>query len=232
MNFSIIIPVYNMWPLVHQRLMELRQRVPPNCAEIIIVDDCSPEDFKKPLGYWQNAFAREDLPIRYLRNETNLGFGSTCNQGALLARGDVLAFLSTDVMVSGDFITPAHQILTEKPTALIGGQLIDWPAGWNEIEIDGKKTVIPYLGGWLILCKRETWEDLGGFDPIYAPYDYEDVDLSTTAYFKGIPLVPLNLPFLKHMSGATISTLNVDRMKTTQQNREKYIQKWRSKLSE
>ena len=57
--------------------------------------------------------------------------------------------------------------------------------------------------------------------PIIWSFDYEDLDISTTALYKGYELVALNLPYLKHMSGATIATLKVDRMAITTKNKEK-----------
>ena len=108
--------------------------------------------------------------------------------------------------------------------------MVDWPAGWNEFSVNGSKIVIPYLGGWLLACTKDAWVDLGGFDPLYGRFDYEDLDISTTALYKGYELVALNLPYLKHMSGATIATLKVDRMAITTKNKEKYIAKWQDRL--
>ena len=67
---------------------------------------------------------------------------------------------------------------------------------------------------------------MGGFDPRFGIFDYEDMDLSTTAHLLGIPLVALKTPYLHHISGATIQGLAVDRHSQTIKNREIYHRKW------
>src|SRR3990167_5648625 len=110
MKTTIVIPMFNMWQLTHARLMDLYNFAPRGC-EIVIVDDASTEkDCQTGLAWWQKA-AREDLPIRYKRNEENMGFGQSCNIGAWYVRGDALVFLSNDVIVRGDFITQIREIL-------------------------------------------------------------------------------------------------------------------------
>ena len=46
----------------------------------------------------------------------------------------------------------------------------------------------------------------------------------------GYNIVGLNSNRVQHLSGKTISSLNVDRMEITKHNREKFIAKWLDKL--
>lgn len=225
---SIIVPFFNMWSLTHSRMMELYKYAPQDC-EILLMDDCSTEnDCAGGIAFWQKA-ARHT--VRYKRMEENQGFLKTSNYGMKIAKGDIKILLSNDVVMSGDFITPIQNILKEKPTALVGSRLIWWYSGWNAIIVQGKKMVMPYLEGWLLACTAKTWDELGGFDPRYAPYDYEDVDLSAAATKQGRELIPLNSPHLQHISGATISKVNPHRQEITENNKVKFQSKW-SKLLE
>ena len=189
------------------------------------MDDASGDiDAQTGVTWWKKSF---DHNIRYKRNKENLGFGGNCNAGAEIAEGEILVFLSNDVIIRGDFLTPIKDILTEgNPEALVGGQIIDWAGGWNEINYNGSKRFIPYLAGWLLACRKETWKELGGFDPRYGVYDYEDVDLSTTAISKGIPLIVTDSSHLQHLSGATIASMKVDRRSQTLKNQKIYHEKW------
>ena len=227
-NVSIILPFFNRWDLTHARLYELVQHVPLGNVEIILMDDASTEpDCQSGVAWWQKNSLHN---IRYKRNEKNLGFGGNCNEGARAATGDILVFLSNDVIIRGNFLASLVRILAEKtPHALVGGQLIDWAGGWNEIEYNGGVSVVPYLAGWLLACTRETWKLLGGFDPRFGVFDYEDMDLCTTAHILGTPLIPLNSPDLDHLSGATIRTLAMDRYSQTMKNKDVYHQKWQGK---
>lgn len=229
---SIIIPMYNRWDLTHQRLMEIYKNIPLDDLEIVLVDDCSPEEaeIKGGVRFWQQEIMK--FPVRYYRNKVNKGFGGTCNNGARLAYGDILVFLSNDVIVRGDFISEICKIISLSPGLLVGGEVVDWNGGWNEVIYNGHPSFIPYCNGWLLACHKDVWAKLGGFDPIYGRFDYEDVDLSTTAHYLGIPLKSLNSPYVAHIGGQTISSLNVDRLAQTNANRELWLQKWSDKLPE
>ena len=228
---SVVISSYGRWDLTHCRLAELWAHAPED-TEIIVIDDAHPShDTERGVSWWQTANMRHE--IVFSRNEKNLGFGGSMNLGASLAHGEHIILLSNDVVCRGDFVTEIVKRLRANPKSLVGGQLIDWPAGWNEIPLngDGKKVVIPYLGGWLIGCTKSAWDELGGFDPLYGRFDFEDMDFSLNALEKGYELIPLHLPqMLTHLSGATISTLQLDRQAMTIANRQKFIEKWSAKL--
>lgn len=223
-KLSIIIPMYNRMDLTHQRLMEIYKFAPQE-VEIIVIDDCSTEpDVKGTLGWWQKDGARH--PLRYYRNPENLGFGGSLNNGAKLAKGNLLVFLSNDVILYGDIFSEIETLIGQDDTMLVAGRIVDFPGGWNEFDIDGDHLVVPYAEGWLLACTRGAWKMLGGFDPRYSKFDYEDVDLSTRAMELGMSLVALNSPMLLHLSGQTIATLGVDRPAITTGNRKIYLEKW------
>ena len=222
---SIIIPFFNRWDLTHARLYELSQHIPLRDTEIILMDDASTElDCQAGVTWWQKNSRHN---IRYKRNKENLGFGGNCNEGAREATGDVLIFLSNDVIIRGDFLSPLITLLAEENgPALAGVQLVDWAGGWNEIPRNGGISIVPYLAGWLLACTRTTWDLLGGFDPRFGLFDYEDMDLCTTAHLLGIPLVVLKTSYLYHLSGVTIQGLAMDRYSQTMKNKEIYHRKW------
>lgn len=228
---SIVLPFYNRYDLVHKRLYEFWTYLPKDDLEIILINDASTEerDYEGNIGWWQKKVS-PPLPIRYHVNPKNLGFGGSMNLGAEHAKGDVLVFFSDDVIVSGNFISELLPLLQNDGNLLVGNQSIDWAAGWNEFDIDGKHIVIPYLAGYFLACTKATWKKLGGFDPLYGRFDYEDVDLSTTALSLGYNLVVLNSKYLQHLGGVSIASLNVDRMNMTRRNRELYIAKWEHDL--
>jgi len=228
-SMSIIIPFYGKWELTHSRLMELYKYAPDYC-EIVLVDDASTdEDCARGIAWWQKAnFIRHK--IRYYRNKENLGFGGSHNNGAKLAKGNIFVFLSNDVVVSANIFDDITNLIGSDNKMLLGGRIVDWKAGWNEFDVDGKHIVIPYAEGWLLACTKEAWKSLGGFDDLYGKYDYEDVDLSTKAISLGYNIAGLNSKQVHHLSGRTISSLHVDRMKITEHNRDKFIAKWLDKL--
>lgn len=231
MNVSIIIPFKDAWHHTHQMLMDLFKSGQGK-YEIILVNDASTEpEVHKGLKWWRDVNV---LPFKVANREVNGGFGEAMNYGVSKSTGDVVILLSNDVRIYSQTYDLGHAVssrLEKNPKSLVGGQIVDWKAGWNEFG----DLVIPYLYGWLISCTREVWDDLGGFDPIYAPYDYEDIDLCTTAMLKGYNLTVLNSPYLHHISGGTINTdpeASAKRLEHTKSNREKFIQKWQARFPE
>jgi len=229
-RISVIIPFFNRWDLTHARLMEIHKFFPDG-VEVILINDASTEtDCDGGVAFWQKADIRQR--IRYTKNKENLGFGRSMNKGAKMAKGNILIFLSNDVIMNnGYFMKEIQAKILENEDSLIGGRIVYWPGGWNEFPYKGHNLVIPYCEGWLLACTKKVWDNLGGFDPRYGNYDYEDVDLSTTATLLGYKLVGLNSPHLRHLGGATVR-YDENRMKNTRKNREIYIEKWQDRFDE
>lgn len=221
MKVSIILPFYNQWILTHKRMFEIYKHAPEYC-EVVLINDASPtKDCEAGAAWWQKQAGKHK--ILYYKNPKNLGFGGSMNKGAEIATGDILVFLSNDVIIRGDVFSAIVEKIQQSENILIGGQVLSYDTGWNVVEGRG---AVPYCAGWLIACTRDVWDRLGGFDPIYSPYDYDDIDLSTTAQFLGIKLVALNSPFLHHLSGVTIRSTGADRLSVTQKHRILWLSKW------
>jgi len=221
-------PFYNKWELTHARLMEFYQRVPRELIqEIILVDDCSTEDVTDGVKWWKNL---DHHKIRYGKNKTNLGFGGAMNVGAKQAEGDVVVLFSNDVVIRGNFVSEIHACLAEDNKRLVGGEVIYYPGGWNEFDINGRRFVVPYANGWLLACTKKAWDEVGGFALEYGKFDYEDIDLSTKFQSLGYNVVGLNSRNVHHLGAATIKTLGVDRRNITEENRKIYIAKWADRL--
>ena len=222
-SVSIIIPFYNNWELTHQRMMELHTYIPFQ-VEIILVDDCSTdENIAGGMGWWKTQSKHRVICIK---NKKNLGFGGAFNKGCQRASEDVYVLLSNDVQVSGDFVSLILEKLKKDEKTLIGGQVLYHDTGWNVLNINGKPKLFPYAMGWLLACTKEAWKDLGGFDQIYEKFDYEDVDLSTTAIHKGYKLVALDYRRLRHFSALTVRKYYPDREAYTMKNQKRFIKKW------
>ena len=224
-RFSIIIPYYNRWDLTHARMSEIYGHLYSD-IEVILVNDASPElDCRSGAGFWQKGL--NVFPIKYVENPQNLGFGGSNNRGAKAATGDILVFLSNDVVISGNFLPQIEKIIAEKDgKVIVGGRVLYEDTGWNTLMIKGKKSIVCYPEGWLIAVTPAMWESIGGFDPIYSPYDYEDVDLGAWATYNNVPLVGLNSAYLHHLSGQTIYKVNPERQKVTIAHRKLFEDKW------
>lgn len=216
MKVSFVIPIYNHFELVNQLLVDIMEHTRPD--EIIVVDDYS-KDIATLDGLQWWAL---NLGVKVIRPIENLGFLRAANYGMSKANGDILCLISSDVRIEDDLTQLVKDIISYNPTRLIGGVVYEGSTGWNCFD-NGK--IFPYAEGWLLACTRVAWREFGGFDERYAPCDFEDVDLSTTAISKGYTLYGIFSPKIRHLGAKTMGYTE-DRMKVTEQNREKFREKW------
>lgn len=225
-NVHIVIPTYNNWQLTHKLLWDLYKHERENISTVLVIDNGSQdEEVQQGLKWW---IKENMLPVFKKDILENIGFLLASNEGLKVCEklpdDDVVILISNDVQIFSKFITDTKRVLEENPKSLIGGILYDRDTGWNTF---GSRT-FPYLEGWYIAASVAGWRDLGYFDPLYAPNDFEDIDLSTTAVIKGYQLVPLNNPGIKHLGGQTLGYTPA-RAELTRINQKKFEGKWLTK---
>lgn len=227
MNTFVIIPMFNHYNLTHKCLYDVYQYTPID-TQVVVIDDASTvTESSGGIKWWQDGPLKDRL--RYFRNPTNLGFGGALNKGAKIAinnGADVICLLSNDVLVYGDFVTDVVTKIERTKNILIGGEIVDFYSGWN--DIDG--TFAPYNNGWFIACHTDIWQKIGGFDPQLSPFDAEDLDISVTALSLGIGLVAMPPKMFRHLGGQTIKDLGIDRQEITKVNIAKFKAKWTGKV--
>lgn len=220
MSVSIVIPHYNRWELTHALLSDLYRHERGNIDEIVLVNNGG-IDVPEIAGgeqYWIDMFA-EYCPVWVIPRKTNVGFLLAANLGLQEAAGTIKVLISNDVRIKGKFVQSLQGVLG--PRTLVGQKLYLTSTGWNNFE--GR--IFPYLEGFFLAAHSGSWEELGYFDTVFVPSDFEDVSLSTMALSLGYQLIPLNLPHIEH-SGAGTLGYNPEREKITQANKEKFRIKW------
>lgn len=88
---SVIIPTYNRAEMVCRCVQSVLEQKDVS-FEVIVIDDCSPDDTGKKIA---DNFGN-DARVRYSRNATNKQLGGSRNVGAALATGKYLLFLDDD----------------------------------------------------------------------------------------------------------------------------------------
>lgn len=217
-RFSLVIPTYNHYDLLHSLLFQIYQ----NCksvTEVIVVNDRSTDvDYYDGLSWWnENGM----LPLNILDMYKNGGFILSSNMGLQKATGDVICLLSSDVKVGSDISITIPAMLQANPKCLVGGRLLDWDTGWNRFG----NTIYPYLEGWLLAATKQGWKELGYLDEDLVPNDFEDVSLSTRALSLDYTLVPLNDDRIVHLGGQTIG-YSPERETVTKRNQEIFRKKY------
>jgi GT2 family glycosyltransferase len=223
MKTTVITPVWNRADLTGRFLIQNWLHLRDNTnVDWIIVDNGSTDGTKALL---RRQTGQPDRRLTVVSLPTNVGFSGGNNAGVDEATGDIMIFLSNDVQVRGDYITPLVRAISAEPDALYGAELLGHDTGWNKFIENGRPIVIPYLTGWCIACARTLWVEIGPWDQLFNPCDYEDIDLSYRATKANKSLVPVRLP-LHHDSGQSAARLSGGRLPVTMESQRRFMSKW------
>ena len=99
---SIVVPTYNQTELLKLLLASFDRMDVPMPLEVLVVDDCSPDDTGVVMRAWMEQ--PHAFETRYLRLEQNGGPGVARTRGAQEARGRIVAYTDSDCIVEKDWI--------------------------------------------------------------------------------------------------------------------------------
>lgn len=189
---SVIIPGYGQVDHTLNCLASIAEHPPRSEFEIIVVEDASNDPRIVEL--------RKVSGIKLIENRKNLGFLRSCNSAARTAAGEYLHFLNNDTILAPGAIDELVEFAERTPDAgLVGSRLLypdgrlqeaggivwDDASAWNYGRFDhpGKPEYqyvrqADYISGASILIPHGVWEQLGGFDEIYAPAYCENSDFA------------------------------------------------------
>ena len=99
-RISVIIPTFNRAEMVCRCVQSVLATDWPS-YEVIVVDDCSPDDTGKLIF---EHFGKNEH-VKYFRNAKNKQLGGSRNVGASMATGEYLLFLDDDNLILPDMIS-------------------------------------------------------------------------------------------------------------------------------
>ena len=216
MKIEVIIPNYNGASLVKKNLPAVLSAVAhhKDCL-VTIVDDASSDEDKIELSAYINQIKKESkIPVQLLGHEKNLGFSSNVDSAAFLSDADIIILLNTDVAPEKGFLEPLLSHFTDENvfgvacmdksiegnnTVLRGRGVAHWARGFLQHgrgEVDKVDTF--WLSGGSCAIRTELFKKLGGLDPLYNPFYWEDIDLSYRAQKAGYKLIFDNRSVVEH----------------------------------
>ncbi|RYY94326.1 MAG: glycosyltransferase, partial [Comamonadaceae bacterium] len=242
---SIVIPVFGAFAHTLACLRAIAAYPPASPFEVVVVDDASPDD--------SLACLRAIDGVRVHARTENGGFIAACNDGASLARGDVLVFLNNDTVPQPGWLDALLDTFAAHPDAgLVGAKLL-YPdgrlqeaggvvfadgSGWNYGRFDDPADCryaylrdADYVSGAAIAIPRTLFERLGGFDARYAPAYYEDTDLAFAVRAAGLRVLVQPASVVVHDEGTSAGTdINVGPKAAQVRNQAVFAAKWHAAL--
>ncbi len=215
MKISIIIPNYNSGDILINNLPSI---LSTGADEIIIVDDKSTDKSVEIIKNYVSSTDNRDN-VKILENERNLGFSSTVDKGVEAASGDIVVLLNTDVLPEKDFLGALiihfddpkvfavgcmDKSVEKSGTILRGRGIGKWDKGFlvhGRGEVDKTNTLWVSCGSGAF--RKNLWQKLGGLDPIFNPFYWEDIDISYRALKAGYRILfePRSTVIHKHEEG-------------------------------
>ena len=195
MFLSVVIPTYNRLPILQKclRALERQQLAAPISAyEVVLVDDGSTDDTVAWLLQNSSAF-----PHVRLVQQDHGGPAEGRNRGVQAARGDVIVFIDSDLVVTETFLL-SHARRLEQTWRERGDRLcFTYGAVINTANFE-HPTSEPhklrdlswaYFATGNVAIDRQVLERSGLFDTRFRLYGWEDLELGERLRRMGVVLV-------------------------------------------
>lgn len=187
-------------------------------------------------------FVRKNYPnAKIIENEKDFGFSKANNIAATYAKGKYIALLNIDTVVDANWLTRLVNIAEKSDEIGItvskmyyyhNKEIINYAGGscdkyLKAVHIgDNKRDKIAFntqrevffACGAAILIKRELYNKIGLFDPLYYAY-CEDLDLSWRTWLIGYKVVYVPPSFIYHKIGQIIGKNSPRKMFLSEKNR-------------
>jgi glycosyltransferase involved in cell wall biosynthesis len=195
MFLSVVIPTYNRLPILRKCLLALEaQRLaePVEAFEVVVVDDGSSD----ATVAWIEGHASALPHVRLIRQEHG-GPALGRNRGVAAARGEVVVFIDSDLVVRPDFLVAHARALTADWQRCGNRLSFTYGAVINTANFDDptaerhklRDLSWAYFATGNVAIERRLLERAGLFDTAFRLYGWEDLELGERLRQLGVRLV-------------------------------------------
>jgi len=202
---SVVVPNFNGAALLERHLPSLLAALAGRPGSEVIVADAASTDGS--LELLSDRFARQVL---VLPSPHRVGFAENCNRAVARARHGVVLCLNSDVAVDRGFLDPLLRVFDDPGTFAASPAIRrpgDCQGGWfnesvhrsfhsfglvyhsrledEDVPHGGGPFPISYACGAAVAFRTRVFKSLGGFDTLFEPFYWEDVDLCYRAWKRG-----------------------------------------------
>ncbi len=227
-TISIVIPTLGnadrLGPTLAAVLCELDARGSRR-DEVVVIDDSGAERAEGIVAEILAADEQHASAVRVVATPKNSGLAAAVRQGASTARGDIMVVLHDDVVLAEGALArlvdamddasifaaapvvapPGGVAETSAILALADDRFVVREGADEELERQGSAgdaarglREITFVPSSAFAVRRHAFREMGGFDSLFAPFSFEDVDLSIVARRKGLRLVEVGAARASH----------------------------------
>lgn len=185
-----------------------------NSYEILLVDDSSTDD---SIDFVKENF----LEVKVVKTPKNLGFNGANNFGVSEAKHDIVMLLNNDMKLIDTSLAPLMSHFKNKNLFGVSGAVFNWDNefvygnrggvfekghfSFFEKSIKEISSVSLFVCGGAGMFDKTKYLELGGFDTLYNPFYYEEVDISYRALKRGWDIAYEPKSFVYHRIQSTVS---------------------------
>jgi glycosyltransferase involved in cell wall biosynthesis len=195
MFLSVVIPTYNRRPILEKCLRALeRQRLeaPIEGYEVVLVDDGSTDE----TVAWIQAEAANYPHVRLIQQDHG-GPAAGRNRGVEQARGDVIVFIDSDLVVTETFLLSHARALAQHWQRTGNRLCFTYGAVINTANFESptsephklRDLSWAYFATGNVAIDREVLETSGLFDTRFRLYGWEDLELGERLRRMGVVLI-------------------------------------------
>ena len=233
-SVSIVIPLHGGEEEIRMCLESLKASK-DLIHETIVVDDASTDN---------SAKIASEFEVTLLQNETNLGFGKTCNRGVEHSSGEVVIFLNSDTIVPRVGLVKLIEGLMESGSIGASGPMSN-NVGYHQriaptyTTLDtldlfaadlalshAKSRDVEILVGFALAVRRSVLDEVGLFDERFGRGLFEDTDLCYRIARASYRLRMVATAYVHHWGSRTLTRVIPDVSKLLDHNGVLYREKW------
>lgn len=188
---SVLITAYNGWDYTYACMKSLFENENLCEFEVILGDDCSVDETMRAEEYFHG--------VRVVHHPNNVQYLRNVNHIAGLARGKYILLLANDVILNQKRYIDRmlDRIEMDENIGIMGGKIWvpmknNYVVGRNFRDVDSLVSIeedaeqnVEEIQPAAIMIRKEAWDAVGGYDEIFLPVYWEDLDLMLRIIRKG-----------------------------------------------
>tara|TARA_B100000929_G_C15472579_1_gene408372 strand:+ start:121 stop:1068 length:948 start_codon:yes stop_codon:yes gene_type:complete len=241
-DITLIITNWNGSSLLRECLPSVLEAVKfdrHHSYEIMVIDDCSTDNSLKVLS--------DEFPeVRPEKTPQNLGFQEANNYAVNLADSKIVMPMNNDIKLDQKALHYLIQHFENKDTFAVSGKIFAFDKTtflygnrggyfqkghfhlYEKPQDDDSQTLFACGGAFMV--NRQKYLDLGGFDAMYHPLYYEEIDLSYRALKRGWKIYYEPKSIAYHKVQATITRQEKQHQISLISARNNYLFVWKNIL--